>query len=95
MFDSLGRVDLIERTGQRRGETSRILGAHLRGGGAEEVINLFAVAMRSGMPATDLKQMTFAYPTYGSNLPSMLQESSTFRRHIADFWTTQEQGLER
>ncbi|MGH9711844.1 MAG: dihydrolipoyl dehydrogenase family protein [Candidatus Acidiferrales bacterium] len=52
--------------------TDRILGAHLLGGGAEEVINLFAVAMRSGMRATDLKQMLFAYPTHGSNLPYML-----------------------
>jgi glutathione reductase (NADPH) len=52
--------------------TDRILGAHLLGGQAEEVINLFAVAMRSGMPATDLKHMLFAYPTLGSNLPYML-----------------------
>lgn len=52
--------------------TDRILGAHLLGGQAEEVINLFAVAMRSGMRATDLKDMLFAYPTHGSNLPYML-----------------------
>jgi len=52
--------------------TDRILGAHLLGSQAEEVINLFAVAMRSGMPATDLKHMLFAYPTHGSNLPYML-----------------------
>ena len=52
--------------------TDRILGAHLLGGQAEEVINLFAVAMRSRMPATDLKHMLFAYPTHGSNLPYML-----------------------
>ena len=52
--------------------TDRILGAHLLGSQAEEVINLFAVAMRSGMPATDLKHMLFAYPTHGSNVPHML-----------------------
>jgi glutathione reductase (NADPH) len=52
--------------------TDRILGAHLLGGQAEEVINLFAVAIRSGMRATDLKHMLFAYPTHGSNLPYML-----------------------
>ncbi len=39
----------------------------------EEVINLFAVAMRSGMRASDLKQMLFAHPTHGSNLPYMLK----------------------
>jgi glutathione reductase (NADPH) len=43
--------------------TDRILGAHLLGIGAEEVINLFGVAMRSGMRATDLKHMLYAYPT--------------------------------
>ena len=52
--------------------TDRILGAHLLGGQAEEVINLLAVAMRSGMPATDLKHMLFAYPTHESNVPYML-----------------------
>jgi glutathione reductase (NADPH) len=50
----------------------RILGAHVLGGEAEEVINLFAVAIRSGMRATDLKHMLFAYPTHGSDLPYML-----------------------
>jgi hypothetical protein len=30
------------------------------------------VAMRSGMPAADLKHMLFAYPSHGSNLPYML-----------------------
>ena len=52
--------------------TDRILGAHLLGGQAEEVISLFAVAMRSGMRAVDLKHMLFAYPTHGSDLPYML-----------------------
>ncbi len=52
--------------------TDRILGAHLLGSQAEEVINLFGVAMRSGMRAADLKHMLFAYPTHGSDLPYML-----------------------
>jgi glutathione reductase (NADPH) len=52
--------------------TDRILGAHLLGSEAEEVINLFGVAMRSGMRAADLKNMLFAYPTRGSDLPYML-----------------------
>jgi glutathione reductase (NADPH) len=53
-------------------ESDKILGAHLLGIGAEEVINLFAVAIRSGMPATQLKQMLFAYPSHGSEVVSML-----------------------
>lgn len=52
--------------------TDRILGAHILGSEAGEVINLFAVAIRSGMRATDLKHTLFAYPTSGSNLTRML-----------------------
>jgi glutathione reductase (NADPH) len=52
--------------------TDRILGAHILGSEAGEVINLFAVAIRSGMRASDLKHMMFAYPTSGSNLTRML-----------------------
>jgi glutathione reductase (NADPH) len=53
-------------------DTDRILGAHILGSEAGEVINLFALAIRSGMHATDLKHMLFAYPTSGSNLTRML-----------------------
>jgi glutathione reductase (NADPH) len=52
--------------------TDRIVGAHLLGSKAEEVINLFGLAMRSGMHATDLKHMVYAYPTRGSDVPYML-----------------------
>lgn len=52
--------------------TDRILGAHLLGGQAEEVINVFAVAMRAGMSATVLKHAIFSYPTHGSDVPYML-----------------------
>jgi glutathione reductase (NADPH) len=52
--------------------TNRILGAHILGSEADEVINLFALAIRSGMRATDLKHMLFAYPTSGSNTTRML-----------------------
>ena len=48
--------------------SGRILGAHLLGPQAEEVINLFAVAIRSGLTATDLNGMMFAYPTQGSDI---------------------------
>jgi len=52
--------------------TDSILGAHILGSEAGEVINLFALAIRSGMRATDLKHMQFAYPTSGSNMTRML-----------------------
>jgi glutathione reductase (NADPH) len=43
--------------------TDRILGAHLLGSDAEEVINIFALAIRTGVSAHDLKEMVFTYPT--------------------------------
>lgn len=52
--------------------TDRILGAHLLGPHAEEVINLFAVAIRLRIPARELKDVLFAYPTSGSDVRFML-----------------------
>jgi glutathione reductase (NADPH) len=52
--------------------TGRILGAHLLGPGAAEVINLFAMAIRLRIPADDMKQVLFAYPTYSSDIRFML-----------------------
>jgi len=52
--------------------TGRILGAHVLGSDAGEVINLFALAIRSEIRATDLKHTLFAYPTSGSNMTRML-----------------------
>jgi glutathione reductase (NADPH) len=52
--------------------TNHILGAHLLGPHAEEVINLFAVAIRLRVPAPELQQVLFAYPTSGSDVRFML-----------------------
>ena len=52
--------------------SDRILGAHLLGEHAEEGINLFALAIRQDLTATDLKHQLYAYPTGGSDLPYML-----------------------
>ena len=53
-------------------DTDLVLGAHLLGAHADEVINLFAFAMRFGISAKDLKHMIYAYPTSASELPYML-----------------------
>src|SRR6266852_6606784 len=53
-------------------KADRIVGAHLLGPHADEVINLFALAIRSGVPATDLKHLLYAYPTSGSDVPYMI-----------------------
>jgi glutathione reductase (NADPH) len=52
--------------------TDSILGAHLVGPHAEEVINLFGVAIRHGLTAKDLKTTMFAYPTGASDIGYML-----------------------
>jgi glutathione reductase (NADPH) len=52
--------------------SQRILGAHLLGPQADELINLFALGLRAGLTADDLRQAVFAYPTSASNLDSML-----------------------
>jgi glutathione reductase (NADPH) len=52
--------------------SGRILGAHLLGHHAEEVINIFALAIRHGLRAEDLKKMVYAYPTSVSDLSDMV-----------------------
>jgi len=47
--------------------TDRLLGAHLLGHHAEEIINLFALAIRSRLPASHLRELLFAYPTHASD----------------------------
>jgi len=53
-------------------DTDRILGAHLVGPHAEEVINVFGIAIRHGLTTTDLKTTIFAYPTGASDIGYML-----------------------
>ena len=52
--------------------SGRILGAHLLGHNAEEAINIFALAIRYGLKADDLKTMIYAYPTSASDLSYMV-----------------------
>ncbi len=53
-------------------ETDRILGAHLLGHEAGEIINLFALAIRAGLTVSQVKETLWAYPTRGSDLNRML-----------------------
>jgi glutathione reductase (NADPH) len=52
--------------------TDRILGAHLLGPQAEEIINVFALAMQTDIPASALKHAIVGYPTLGSDVTYML-----------------------
>jgi glutathione reductase (NADPH) len=49
-------------------ESKRILGAHLVGHGAEEVIHLFAFAMKHGIDAEALAGSVYAYPSFSSDV---------------------------
>jgi glutathione reductase (NADPH) len=48
--------------------SGRIVGAHLMEPEASEVINLFALAMRTGLRAGDLKRLVSTYPSAGSDV---------------------------
>ena len=52
--------------------TDRILGAHVLGPHAEEIINVFALAIRNNLHASDLSNMIYAYPTSASDIPYMV-----------------------
>lgn len=52
--------------------SGRILGAHLLGHNADEVVNMFALAIRYGLKAEDLKTMIYAYPTSASDVSYMV-----------------------
>lgn len=49
-----------------------VVGAHLLGDSAEEVVNVVATAMRCGMTATALREAMWSYPTAGYGLVDLL-----------------------
>ncbi|MCZ6847064.1 MAG: NAD(P)/FAD-dependent oxidoreductase [Alphaproteobacteria bacterium] len=52
--------------------TNAILGAHIVGHGAEEIIHLFAMTMKHGLGAAALTDMVYAYPTFASDIKFMV-----------------------
>ena len=50
----------------------RILGAHLLDTHAEEIINIFALAIRLGLNTNDIKDAILSYPTKSSDISYML-----------------------
>jgi glutathione reductase (NADPH) len=52
--------------------SQRILGAHLLGAHAEEIINLFGLAIRFGLRADDLKAMRYSYPSHSDDISYMV-----------------------
>jgi glutathione reductase (NADPH) len=52
--------------------TDRLLGAHIVGHGAGELIHIFALAIKHGITAGELKATVYAFPTYAADIPSMV-----------------------
>ena len=65
--DPVARAKVLIESG-----TGRILGAHLYGHAAGEPIHVFALAIRFGTGADDLRRTVWGYPTFGSTLPYTL-----------------------
>ncbi|OBQ52246.1 NAD(P)/FAD-dependent oxidoreductase [Tamlana sp. s12] len=53
-------------------DTNEVLGAHILGTNAAETINLFALAIHQKIKVDAIKNMAFVYPTWGSDIKSML-----------------------
>ena len=53
-------------------DTGLVVGAHLLGDHSEEVINLFAMAIKFKIRAESLRHMLFAYPTHASDISYMI-----------------------
>ncbi|OKH20931.1 hypothetical protein NIES1031_22500 [Chroogloeocystis siderophila 5.2 s.c.1] len=54
--------------------SDRILGAHILGHHVEELVNLFAMAIRFKLRPEDLKKMIFAYPTAASDIGYIVED---------------------
>jgi glutathione reductase (NADPH) len=57
---------LIEKT------SDRIVGVHMVGHAGEELINFFALAMKHGVTARELRDMVYAFPTFAADIKSMV-----------------------
>lgn len=73
-FNSMRRVGETHAAYKIRVEQSsdRLLGAHLLGPDAAELINVFALAMKFQRKTTDVKSVLLAFATFTSDTRSML-----------------------
>jgi len=53
-------------------EKQTLIGAHLIGPSSDEIINIFALAIKTKISINDFRKMIFAYPTMASDIPHML-----------------------
>jgi glutathione reductase (NADPH) len=53
-------------------KTGRIVGAHLVGHAGEELIHIFALAMKHNITASEVRDLIYGFPTYSADIKSML-----------------------
>jgi glutathione reductase (NADPH) len=52
-------------------QTDRIIGAHMLGHAGEELIHIFALAMKHGITAGDVKDLVYGFPTFSADIKSL------------------------
>jgi glutathione reductase (NADPH) len=52
-------------------QTDRIIGAHILGHAGEELIHIFALAMKHGITASDIKELIYGFPTFSADIKSL------------------------
>ena len=52
--------------------TNRIVGAHMVGHAGEELIHIFALAMKHGITASQLSETVYGFPTFASDIRNMM-----------------------
>jgi glutathione reductase (NADPH) len=52
-------------------QTDRIIGAHILGHAGEELIHIFALAMKHGITAGDVKDLVYGFPTFSADIKSL------------------------
>ncbi|MGH6748974.1 MAG: dihydrolipoyl dehydrogenase family protein [Methyloceanibacter sp.] len=53
-------------------ESDTVVGAHFVGHAGEELINIFGLAMKHEIKASEIRDFIFAYPTFSADIKSML-----------------------
>ena len=53
-------------------KTDRIIGAHILGHAGEELIHLFALAMKHNITASEVRDLIYGFPTFSADIKSML-----------------------
>ena len=54
-------------------DTGKILGAHILDGHADDLINIFALAMQHGLTVRQIKEVLYAYPSASSSIQYMVE----------------------